>query len=53
MKDGSSRLWTRFGPSMEECLAQTKIAIEKEYGKQWNQSAMICGPQEPTNEYAF
>lgn len=53
MKDGSTRLWQRFGKTMEECFAETKIAIEKEYGDQWNQSAMICGPQLPTDIYAF
>lgn len=39
--------WERFGNSMEECLALTKIAIEKEYGNEWNQGIAICGPQNP------
>jgi hypothetical protein len=53
LKDGSTHLWERFGTSMEECFSLTKIAIEREYGERWNQSAMICGPQFPTDIYAF
>jgi hypothetical protein len=45
LRDGKAILWERFGNSMEECFALTKIAIEKEYGDKWNQSAAICGPQ--------
>lgn len=47
LKSGKVILWERFGNSMEECLALTKIVIEKEYGNEWNQSVAICGPQNP------
>jgi hypothetical protein len=46
-------IWERFGNSMEECLALTKTVIKQEYGDEWNQSIAICGPQLPTDVYAF
>jgi hypothetical protein len=51
LKNGQIIIWERFGNSMEECFSLTKVAIEREYGNQWNQSIAICGPQ--TTDYAF
>jgi len=53
LRDGSEIFWTRFHYTMEECLTETKKAIEREYGDEWTNSISICGPQGVGGPYAF